>query len=43
MLPPGPHRYFYSVDGQPRVAKEQHKTTKKDKREKKLFLDTSKV
>ena len=42
MLPPGPHRYFYSVDNKPKVAKEQHKTTKKDKREKRIFLDTSK-
>lgn len=43
MLPPGPHRYFYSVDGKVKVAKEQHKTTKKDKKEKKIFLDLSKV
>lgn len=26
MLPPGPHRYFYSVDGNPVVAKDHPKT-----------------
>ena len=42
MLPPGPHRYFYSCDGKVSVAKDQPKTTRKDKRPKQLQLDTSK-
>ena len=43
MLPPGNHRYFYTVDGKVKVAKDQQKTTKKDKKEKKVLLDMSKV
>ena len=43
MLPPGSHKYFYSVDGKVKVAKDQHKTTNTEKKEKKLFLDLSKV
>lgn len=39
MLPPGGHRYFYSNDGQPVVAKDQAKTVKSDKKEKKIYLD----
>ena len=43
MLPPGPHRYFFSVDGQVKVARDHVRTHKKDKKEKKLYLDMSKV
>ena len=43
MLPPGSHRYFYSVDGKVSVAKDQNQTSKKEKKEKKLFLDMSKL
>lgn len=43
MLPPGPHRYFYSIDGKVSVAKDQETTTKKEKHEKKLYLDLSKL
>ena len=43
MLPPGAHRYFFSIDGKVKVAKDQQKTRKQDKKEKKLFLDLSKL
>lgn len=45
MLPPGNHRYFFSVDGQPSIAKEQKRTehSKSKQRDKKLMLDMSKL
>jgi len=43
MLPPGPHRYFYSIDGKVVVAKDQHTTKKKEKHQKKLMLDLTKT
>jgi hypothetical protein len=43
MLPPGPHRYFYSIDGKVVVAKDQHTTKKKEKHLKKLMLDLTKT
>lgn len=44
MLPPGPHRYFFSISGEPCVAKDQPVTHKKEERKnKKIFLDTSKL
>lgn len=44
MLPPGSHRYFFSIDGAPKVAQEQKRTEKKvEKKEKKLLLDLNKL
>lgn len=44
MLPPGPHRYFYSNDGNPVIAKDLPKTsTKAEKKPKKLMLNLEKT
>ena len=44
MLPPGDHRYFFSVDGSPVVARDQKKTKeKKEKLPKRLFLNLEKT
>jgi len=43
MLPPGEHRYFFSVDGTPSVAKEQRRAKQAKKKEKKLYLDMEKL
>ena len=42
MLPPGPHRYFFSCDGVVSVAKDHPMTTRKEKRPKVDQLDTTK-
>ena len=42
MLPPGDHRYYFSIDGVPTVAKDQKKTTIQEKRIKKIDLDLQK-
>lgn len=43
MMPPGPHRYFYSVGGKVKVAQDQDKTTSQVKKIKKPMLDMSKL
>ena len=44
MLPPGSHRYFFSIDGEPVVAQEQTRTdSMEQKPEKKLLLDLTKL
>ena len=41
MLPPGKHRYFYSVGTEVRVAKNQLQTSETlDKKERKEYIDT---
>ena len=44
MLPPGAHRYFFSIGGEPCTAQDQNRTKKKkEKKSKKLILDMSKL
>ena len=44
MLPPGSHQYFFSINGEPCVAKDQNLTSKKnEKKPKKVMLDLEKL
>ena len=44
MLPPGPHRYFFSIDDEPIVAKDQEHTLEKiERNERRANIDFTKL